>query len=168
MRCCAYATQIQPMGEHSETIQPVCYFRLSSTQNTGGINRKRRCQPACKPGSVWAQCSCERDVRDDHSSGTPVARRLKQPTRAAGLETDAGCSFLRRGCPYLVLLQVGFTLPPVSPPARCALTAPFHPYLKRRSVKGGLLSVALSLGSPPAAVSRHLVSLEPGLSSIRI
>jgi len=30
---------------------------------------------------------------------------------------------------------------------------------------GGLLSVALSLGLPPAAVSRHRVSMEPGLSS---
>jgi hypothetical protein len=30
--------------------------------------------------------------------------------------------------PYLVLLRVGFTLPPVSRPERCALTAPFHPY----------------------------------------
>jgi hypothetical protein len=29
---------------------------------------------------------------------------------------------------YLVLLRVGFTLPPTLPPARCALTAPFHPY----------------------------------------
>ena len=31
--------------------------------------------------------------------------------------------------PYLVLLRVGFTLPPISLPGRCALTAPFHPYL---------------------------------------
>ena len=30
--------------------------------------------------------------------------------------------------PYLVLLRVGFTLPWMSPPKRCALTAPFHPY----------------------------------------
>ena len=30
---------------------------------------------------------------------------------------------------------------------------------------GGLFSVALSLGSPPAAVNRHPVSMEPGLSS---
>jgi len=29
---------------------------------------------------------------------------------------------------YLALLQVGFTLPRVLPRARCALTAPFHPY----------------------------------------
>ena len=30
---------------------------------------------------------------------------------------------------------------------------------------GGLLSVALSLGSPPPGVTRHRVSMEPGLSS---
>jgi len=30
---------------------------------------------------------------------------------------------------YLVLLPVGFTVPGVSPRPRCALTAPFHPYL---------------------------------------
>ena len=31
--------------------------------------------------------------------------------------------------PYLALLQVGFTVRPPSPVARCALTAPFHPCL---------------------------------------
>ncbi len=31
---------------------------------------------------------------------------------------------------------------------------------------GGLFSVALSLGSPPPAVSRHRIPVEPGLSSI--
>ncbi len=35
----------------------------------------------------------------------------------------------------------------------CALTAPFHPYPARR--RGGLLSVALSVGLPPLAVSQH-------------
>ncbi|SUS06708.1 conserved hypothetical protein [uncultured Defluviicoccus sp.] len=30
---------------------------------------------------------------------------------------------------------------------------------------GGLLSVALSLGSPPPGVTRHRASVEPGLSS---
>src|SRR5262245_64936185 len=30
--------------------------------------------------------------------------------------------------PYLVLLHAGFCLPPALPSARCALTAPFHPY----------------------------------------
>ena len=73
--------------------------------------------------------------------------------------------------PYLVLLRVGFTLPPVLPPARCALTAPFHPYpasvlamgvplrgfMPRTSARarGGLLSVALSVGSRPPGVTWH-------------
>src|SRR6185295_19426838 len=30
--------------------------------------------------------------------------------------------------PYLVLLRAGVCLPPALPSARCALTAPFHPY----------------------------------------
>ncbi len=30
--------------------------------------------------------------------------------------------------PYLVLLRVGFTMPPPLLEERCALTAPFHPY----------------------------------------
>jgi len=34
-----------------------------------------------------------------------------------------------------------------------------------RACRGGLLSVALSLGSPPPGVTRHPVSMEPGLSS---
>ncbi len=36
--------------------------------------------------------------------------------------------------PYLVLLQPGFTLPLPLPAARCALTAPFHPYLPREAL----------------------------------
>ena len=32
---------------------------------------------------------------------------------------------------------------------------------------GGVLSVALSLGSPPPGVTRHRTSVEPGLSSLR-
>jgi len=64
--------------------------------------------------------------------------------------------------PYSVLLPVGFTLPPLSPAARWALTPPFHPYHAKH---GGLLSVALSLGSPPPDVIRHRISVEPGLSS---
>jgi len=61
--------------------------------------------------------------------------------------------------PYLVLLRVGFTLPPMLPPARCALTAPFHPYLafsgSRRKRNGGIFSVALSVGSRPPGVTWH-------------
>ncbi len=45
-----------------------------------------------------------------------------------------------------------------------------HPFTLARlrpsgASAGGLLSVALSLGSPPPGVTRHRVSVEPGLSS---
>src|SRR3569833_13552 len=81
--------------------------------------------------------------RDGHSSGTPVARRIKQPTRTADPDRS-GPEGPRRS--YSVLLPVGLAVPPPLPEARCALTAPFHPcrgsYATRR---GGLISVALSL-----------------------
>ena len=80
----------------------------------------RERQTACKPGSV-PPCG-----GDGHSSGTSVAGRLARPTRAATRKTRLGdCSPDRS---YLVLLPVGFTVPLPLPGARCALTAPFHPY----------------------------------------
>jgi hypothetical protein len=57
--------------------------------------------------------------------------------------------------PYSVLLPVGFAVPLALPQARCALTAPFHPYRSHARHggargNGGLFSVALSLGLTPA------------------
>lgn len=116
-------------------------------------------QLACKPGSVWPRLPKETE-RGSHSSGTTLARSLVQPTRMTRLET--GWALARPCHPYSVLLPVGFTVPSMSPWPRWALTPPFHPYSAKRS---GLLSVALSLGSPPPDVIRHRVSVEPGLSS---
>ncbi len=132
------------------------------------FGERRRRQTACKPGSV-------RDARsrDGHSSGTRLAARLARPTRAAGRECPCVTKrvFTRSaaGRPYSVLLPVGFALPPLLPGARCALAAPFHPCpevpMFAHGGPGGLFSVALSLGSPPPAVSRHRIPVEPGLSS---
>src|SRR3981189_1640269 len=82
-------------------------------------------QPACKPGSVGRGLG---PPRDGHSSATPVARRLRQPTRTAG-SGHRSRSPPSRGPrrPYSVLLPVGFAVPPALPQARCALAAPFHP-----------------------------------------
>ena len=101
---------------------------------------------------------------DDHSSGTPVAGRFTQPTRMTGPETALGRTWLPRH-PYSVLLPVGFAMPPPLPEARCALAAPFHPCARPEGPVRGIISVALSLGSPPPGVTRHRVSMEPGLSS---
>ncbi len=135
---------------------------------------RKGCQTACKPGSVRA-AHVAMSALDGHSSGTRLAARLTRPTRATGRKCPCVTWPMvshghAAGRPYSVLLPVGFTLPPPLPGARCALTAPFHPCLLRtihlwRAGTGGLFSVALSLGSPPPAVSRHRISVEPGLSS---
>ena len=107
-----------------------------------------------------------RPRRDDHSSGTPVAGRLKQPTRATGPRNRPRerlsaprvapirfCS--RRGLPCRRRCRRRGALLP-------------HPFTLTRRFEpaGGLLSVALSLGLPPPDVIRRRVPLEPGLSSI--
>ena len=102
-----------------------------------------------------------RGERGGHSSWTDVAIGLTQPTRTVGQKQPRGLPLNR---PYSVLLPVGFALPLLLPVARWALTPPFHPYLPEA---GGILSVALSLGSPPPDVIRHRFSVEPGLSSPR-
>jgi hypothetical protein len=132
------------------------------------------CQTACKPGSVRA-------LR--HETTIPLGRPLRSASRdQPGQQVEnipASQQWIWRtksiaaaGRPYSVLLPVGFALPPLLPEARCALTAPFHPCPSRgagmRCLPGGLFSVALSLGSPPPAVSRHRIPVEPGLSSVTV
>ena len=93
-------------------------------------------QPACKPGSVGRRAS---PPRDGHSSGTLLARRLRQPTRTAKLRHKSRASPPTRRCPrrpYSVLLPVGFAVPLPLPEARCALTAPFHPCGSLAGVRG--------------------------------
>ena len=65
--------------------------------------------------------------------------------------------------PYLVLLRVGFTLPLMLPPARCALTAPFHPYRALTARRYIFCCTGRRL-TPPR---RYLAPcpVEPGLSS---
>jgi len=74
----------------------------------------------------------------------------------------------RRGqrlVPYLALLRVGFAMRPLSPAARCALTAPFHPCLcsrksHRRSALCGTFRRLATPGRYPAPCPEEL-----GLSS---
>ena len=91
--------------------------------------KKKKNESACKPGSVV----------DSHSSGTCITAGLEQPTRIQCEQHHWipiwPCS--ERGLPCRELLPV----------ARCALTAPFHPYRPTHAGVGGLLSVALSVGS---------------------
>ena len=122
-----------------------------------------RHQPACKPGSGWHAGKASR-TRDGHSSWTPVARRLQQPTRTAGsghrsrsrkrLRTVPIRSCSRWGLPCRRRCRRRGALLP----HRFTLAAP-------QMEHSGLFSVALSLGSRPPDVIRHRRSMEPGLSS---
>ena len=97
-------------------------------------------------GRVSPRGSCDQPGRGGDNAPCPFQTSLERTSR-----------------PYSVLLPVGFALPRPLLAARCALTAPFHPYPRR--IRGGSISVALSLGSPPPDVIRHRRCVEPGLSS---
>jgi hypothetical protein len=77
---------------------------------------------------------------------TPVTRGLQRPTR----ELRAGHP---QTLPYLVLLQVGFSKPAMSPLPLVSsyLTLSPLPW----TYHGGLVSEALSLGLPPLGVTQH-------------
>ena len=144
---CRFSGISWALGRHSQAEEmPQCY--PSKTWR----------QTACKPGSVHTPKDVVWPFLWDVRYRTPRATHPKDDAETHPRPEAAGPS-------YSVLLPVGFTLPPPSPGARCALTAPFHPCLPTRRRTGGLLSVALSLGSPPPGVTRHRVSVEPGLSS---
>src|ERR1043165_10076313 len=99
-------------------------------------------ESACKPGSV----------EDDHSSGIAVTGDFKRPTRKhAGTRAALAGDF-----PIWPCSRWGLPCREMLPPARCALTAPFHPCQRDCSRFGGLLSVALSVGSPRPGVTWHL------------
>ena len=84
---------------------------------------KKEDQTAYKPGSVPAPLRT-RWMTIHLGRPLPDASR-DRPGRRHGSRLPT----LPPACrPYLVLLPVGFALPPPLPGARCALTAPFHPY----------------------------------------
>ena len=100
-------------------------------------------ESACKPGSVV----------DSHSSGTSVTASLKQPTRIR-------CG-PHQWIPIWSCSEWGLPCRSLLPVARCALTAPFHPYRHSCERLGGLLSVALSVGSRLPGVTWHSALWSP-------
>ncbi len=139
-------------------------------ENIWGLGAGHAGQAVCKPGSVPCDCLRKKSWGGDHSSGALVAQspQCDLPERRpedGACRTPAMSENTARagGRSYLVLLPVGFTVPVLLPAPRWALTATLSPL--PRSCRGGFLSVALSLRSPSPAVSRHRVSVKPGLSS---
>ena len=145
--------------------------RRKAPDGPASLSRSRECQPACKPGSVGPEAGlrtwrpflwdgrCRPPLATNPDDGleaglAPQGRRVV-PIRFCswwGLPCRPRCRV--RGA----LLPHPFTLTP-------SLFAVVPRPDFRSGGRGGLLSVALSLGSPPPDVVRHRVSLEPGLSS---
>ena len=81
-------------------------------------------------GSYYELTKYYKYLADGYSSRMDVTNHLVQPTRAVARKLACFLrKFSKNNHPYLVLLPVGFALPYVLPHMRCALTAPFHPYL---------------------------------------
>ncbi len=126
-----------------------CAHAWTSSESTG---RGKTPQWTCKPNSVRRRPALR-----------PGAGEMTIPLGAPSLtrSSDLPGSDNRTGrpngrshaLPYLVLLRAGFGLPRLLPAARCALTAPFHPYLQ--STRGGIFSVPLSVGSPRPGITRR-------------
>ena len=95
---------------------------------------------------------------DDHSSSPVITDGIKQPTRKprTGRPMIACCQ--ANAPPYLALLRAGFCLPRPLPAARCALTAPFHPY-RRLGLAASPQAVYFlchwSVGLPRPGITRH-------------
>ena len=107
-------------------------------------HEKEKWKPAYKPGSV----------ESSHSSAILVTKYLKRPTREPRGP---------RVCPPIWSCS-GWGLPchAMLPPARCALTAPFHPYLYDLTATiGGIFSAALSVGSRRPGVTWHPAHWSP-------
>ena len=96
----------------------------------------------------------------------PVSRVLSRaviPLRCASPRTcsdlpGSSCGLTQRS-PIRSCSKWGLPCRRVLPPARCALTAPFHPYLPLPA--GGLFSVALSVGSRLPGVTWHSAQSSP-------
>jgi len=107
-----------------------------------GIMEIRKKKLACKPGSV--EClAASRQSFIWAGSYLPARATYPGTARAALLP------------PYLVLLRMGFAVPPLLPGTRWALTPPFHHRRSHCWDLGSLFSVALSIASRRPVVNRH-------------
>ena len=113
---------------HSETR-----FLYANRKSTSLENASQTYQPACKPGSVASRPS--KEIRDGHSSGTSLDALEHLPGRRAGDALRCYRQIRTAASPSLFGFAPGVVCHAAPlPETRCALTAPFHPYLppKRR------------------------------------
>ncbi len=102
------------------------------------MQRTIRTNQSCKPNSV------SRKNRDGNYLSRPnVTIWVQQSTRRLSERTTPLPNNIRKQSPYLTLLRVWFTVPPMLPLERWALTPPFHLYPEKN--RGSIFSVALAV-----------------------
>ena len=121
---------------------------ISRSGEPGG--REEKSKSACKPGSVLLR-----------SSTVIIHLGRMSPYASSDLPGNwCGPHFTACAARSPIWSCSGWGLPCHRfSPARCALTAPFHPY--PALPRGGIFSVALSVGSRPPGVTWHPVLRSP-------
>ncbi len=90
-----------------------------------------------------------------HHKATIIPLGLPLPTASSSLTRESRTG-RPQTLPYLALLRMGFTELPTSPSALVSSYLTLSPLPAfTKATAGGLLSVALSLGSPPVPVKDH-------------
>ena len=138
--------------------------RRAQSDRSGWVSRCIEAGPDARPGETrgWSR---------------PISRVLSRTIIHLGRPSpDASCDLPGGTCgpqaargmpPYLVLLQRGFAVPSSLPKTRCALTAPFQPYLPPERVWRHRRYAFCCTFRRFASPRRYLASrpVEPGLSS---
>ena len=124
---------------------------LASSYRLPPTGSRKVSQLAGKPNSVPRRRALR---RFGAATTIPLGRRLL--AGSSDLPGGMGRAVLIAP-PYLALLRAGFCLPPTLPPARCALTAPFHPCFvtPEDATVSGMFSVPLSVRLPCPGVTRR-------------
>ena len=149
---CHSASRYDAAGAANPVLSSGSEWALRSSRRDTGIGKQKR-QMACKPGSVPAAPEGGRrwPFICDACCQTPGA-------------TNPDSSPETGHVPSLFGLAPGGVYRAASVARRAVRS--YRTLSPLPAEAGGLLSVALSLGSPPPDVIRHRVSVEPGLSSV--
>jgi hypothetical protein len=148
----AYAAPATPPTGAADAVPGGRVTRLGALLGPGGVSG----ESAYKPGSV----------ESNHSSGIHVAVNLKRPTRKRA-RIDAAAGGLLRPCGCFPIWPCSWWGLPcrLCCQSRGALLPHRFTLAVLRSVcrevLGGLLSVALSVGSRPPGVTWHLIRRSP-------
>ena len=158
-RICRDVTQLRKRGEQS-------VHRTYTELTRAGLGDARVCL------GMWARRPVSRVLCRPGPRARTRRPFLWTASRDAVLATNPDRSDRRRSCPPLLTREGARPLFGLAPGGAChAVPLAGPPVRSYRTLsplpsdEGGLLSVALSLGSLPVGVTHRLVVVEPGLSS---